>query len=59
MFYVAWENISKNVETYINYLEEFVYECTSRQQYLKKMNASVLDKLKAKSRMSQGVDYGY
>ncbi|HZH03225.1 MAG TPA: CoA-transferase [Myxococcaceae bacterium] len=59
VFYLAWEEISRNPETYRDYLNEFVYGCTDRAIYLKKLGTPKLDTLRAKARMSTGVDYGY
>ncbi|WNG15933.1 CoA transferase subunit A [Cystobacter fuscus] len=58
-FYVKWEDISRQPETYQAYLQEFVYGVKDRQEYLKKLESGLLDKLRAKPRMSEGVDYGY
>ncbi len=58
-FYVAWEDISRDENNYQAYLNEFVYGVKDRADYRRKMDANVLAKLKAKSRMSEGVDYGY
>ncbi|MBS1983719.1 MAG: CoA transferase subunit A [Bdellovibrionales bacterium] len=58
-FYVQWEDISRNPETYKNYLDEFVHGCKDRAMYIKKMGTPLMDKLRAKSRMCEGVDYGF
>lgn len=58
-FYVAWEDISRDPATYKNYLEEFVLGVPGREAYVKKMGSSLVDKLRAKSRMCEGVDYGF
>ncbi len=58
-FYVAWEDISREPQSYKNYLDAFVYGCRDRAQYLEKLGQGVLAKLKAKPRRSEGVDYGY
>ena len=58
-FYVAWEDVSKNVETYREYLNEFVHGCADRAAYLKKLGTATMARLKAKSRMCEGVDYGF
>ena len=58
-FYVAWEDISRDEAKYQAYLDEFVYGVKGRAEYKQKMDAGVLAKLKAKPRMSEGVDYGY
>lgn len=58
-FYVKWDDISKERETYRDYLNEFVYSCPDRATYIKKMGSTLFDKLRAKSKMCQGVDYGF
>lgn len=58
-FYVAWEDISRDPKTYQNYMEEFILGCKDRSEYLKKLGSEKLAKLKAKSRMCEGVDYGF
>jgi glutaconate CoA-transferase subunit A len=58
-FYLQWEEISKTVETYRDYLDAFVRGCPDRATYMKKLGAGVMDKLRAKARVSQGVDYGF
>jgi glutaconate CoA-transferase subunit A len=58
-FYVQWEDISRDPATYKNYLDAFVYGCKDRADYSKKLGDGVLQKLKAKPRRCEGVDYGY
>jgi glutaconate CoA-transferase subunit A len=58
-FYVKWEDISRDPATYAAYLDEFVYGVPDRAAYMKKMGGELMDRLRAKSRMSEGVDYGY
>lgn len=58
-FYVQWEDISRNPASYQKYLEEFVYNCPTRAEYLKKMSSDLLQKLKAEPQVCAGVDYGY
>lgn len=58
-FYVKWEEISREPKTYQNYLNEFVYGVKNRTEYLKKMGTPLLDRLRAKPRKCEGVDYGY
>ena len=58
-FYLKWEDISRNPATYKNYLEEFVLGCRDRDAYTKKLGTDVLTRLRAKSRMCEGVDYGF
>jgi glutaconate CoA-transferase subunit A len=58
-FYVKWEEISRDPKTYQDYLNEFVYGVKDREAYLKKVGQGLMDRLKAKPRMCEGVDYGY
>ena len=58
-FYVKWEEISRDPKTYQDYLNEFVYGVKDRKGYLQKMGNQVIDRLKAKPRKCEGVDYGY
>ncbi len=58
-FYVAWENISRQSNTYQDYLAEFVYGVKDRAGYLKKVGDGLMNRLKAKPRKCEGVDYGY
>jgi glutaconate CoA-transferase subunit A len=58
-FYVAWDDISKNVETYSNYLEEFVYGVKDRAGYKTKTGTELFAKLAAKARICEGVNYGF
>lgn len=58
-FYVAWEEISRSAETYRDYLNEFVHGCKERAAYLKKLGTPTMDRLRAKARVCEGVDYGY
>jgi len=58
-FYVKWEEISRDPTTYKNYLDEFVYGCKDRAEYMKKMGSGLMDRLKAKPQKCEGVDYGF
>lgn len=58
-FYVKWEDVSRETSTYQDYLNEFVFGVKDRAGYLKKLGSGVLDRLKAKPRKCEGVDYGY
>jgi glutaconate CoA-transferase subunit A len=58
-FYVKWDEISREEKTYDAYLDDFVFSCADRKAYVKKMGTELFDKLRAKSRMCAGVDYGY
>jgi glutaconate CoA-transferase, subunit A len=58
-FYVEWEKISRDTTSYQKYLDEFVYSVANRQEYLTKLGDGVLQRLTAKPRRCEGVDYGY
>lgn len=58
-FYVKWEEISRDPKTYQDYLEAFVYGVKDRKEYLQKMGSGLIDRLRAKPRKCEGVDYGY
>jgi glutaconate CoA-transferase subunit A len=58
-FYVAWENISRETQSYQDYLAEFVYGVKDRAGYLKKAGSDLVRRLQAKPRKCEGVDYGY
>ena len=58
-FYVQWDAISRDARSYKDYLEEFVYEVKDRNEYVKRLGSQLTDRLRAKPRICQGVDYGY
>ena len=58
-FYLKWDEISRKEETYQNYLQEFVLGVKGRQEYVKKMGTALIDRLRAKARICEGVNYGY
>ncbi len=58
-FYVKWEEISRDPKTYHDYLNEFVYGVKDREGYLAKVGTGLIDRLRAKPRKCEGVDYGY
>ncbi len=55
-FYAAWDKIAREKTTFKKYLDEFVYGVKDRADYLKK-NPGLAERLKAKPRLSAGVDY--
>ncbi len=57
-FYVAWEGISRDPDKLTRYLEEFVYGVPDRASYVKKQ-PHLAARLKAKERLSRGVNYGF
>ena len=58
-FYVNFEEISRDPKTYQDYLGEFVYGVKDRKDYLTKVGSNLIDRLRAKPRRCEGVDYGY
>lgn len=58
-FYVKWDDISRDAKTYQDYLNEFVLGVKDRSEYVTKMGSALVDRLRAKSRLCEGVDYGY
>ncbi len=57
-FYVGWEAISREPAKLDSYLDEFVYGVTDRAAYLKK-HPGLLPRLKAKTQIAAGVNYGF
>lgn len=57
-FYVQWDEITKEHETTMKYLDEWVYGVEDRAAYLKKIGPEKLAKLKPKPLMSVPVNYG-
>ena len=57
-FYVAWEGVSRHPDKLARYLEEFVYGVPDRAGYMNKQ-PHLAARLKAKARLSQGVNYGF
>jgi glutaconate CoA-transferase subunit A len=58
-FYVQWDEISRDPKTYDQWLGEFVFGVKDRAEYSKKMGTALMQKLKAKPRRCEGVDYGF
>ncbi len=57
-FYVAWEGISRDPDKLARYLDEFVYAIPDRAGYMEKQPQLAV-RLKAKERLSRGVNYGF
>lgn len=58
-FYVKWDTISRDPSTYADYLNDFVHGVKDRKGYSEKLGTKLLNQLKAKARVCEGVDYGY
>ncbi|MEK6986968.1 MAG: CoA-transferase [Candidatus Thermoplasmatota archaeon] len=57
-FYVQWDEITKEHETTLKYLDEWVYGVEDRAAYVKMLGPEKLAKLKPKPLMSVPVNYG-
>ncbi len=57
-FYLAWDKISETKEGVQAYLDEWVYGVKDREEYVQKLGAETLERLKVQSRRSDPVDYG-
>lgn len=57
-FYVEWDRISSDASALEKYLEEWVYSVENRAEYVKKLGADKLIKLRPKSFYSIAVNYG-
>ena len=57
-FYVAWEEISRDPKRLSAWLDAFVFGVADRAAYMEKLG-SARDRLRAKPRMSEGVNYGF
>ena len=57
-FYVAWDKIARDEDSFKKYLDEFVYGVKDRAGYMAK-HPGLAERLKAKPLMSAGVNYGY
>ena len=57
-FYVDWDKIAREEATLQKYLEEFVYGVDDRAGYMRKQ-PGLAERLKAKSLVCSGVNYGY
>jgi glutaconate CoA-transferase subunit A len=56
-FYVGWEAISRDPAALAGYLEEYVFGVADRAEYVEKSGG--LERLRARRRMCEGVNYGY
>jgi glutaconate CoA-transferase subunit A len=58
VFYVAWEDVSKDRDRFEKYLEEFVFGVRDRAAYIAK-HPGLVERLAADNRTCAGVNYGY
>ena len=57
-FYMQWDEITKEHETTMRYMDEWVYGVENRAQYMKKLSSEKVMKLMPKACYSQPVSYG-
>ena len=57
-FYTAWDKIAREEYSFNQYLDDFVYGVKYRSEYMRK-NPGLAQRLKAKSLICTGVNYGY
>jgi glutaconate CoA-transferase subunit A len=57
-FYMQWDDITKEHESTMKYMDEWVYGVDNREQYMKKLSAEKIMKLLPKACYSQPVSYG-
>jgi len=58
-FYVAWDGISREASGLEAWLKEWVYGVGSRAEYVEKLGEDVTERLSAKPRVCEGVNYGF
>jgi glutaconate CoA-transferase subunit A len=58
-FYVEWARISKDRAGLEKYLADWIYGVSGRKEYMDKLGAEYVGKLKADSRPSGSVNYGF
>ncbi|UCE81547.1 MAG: CoA transferase subunit A [Methanobacteriota archaeon] len=57
-FYVEWDKLTKEHESTLKYLDEWVFGVEDRSGYMKKIPQSKIDSLKPKPALSAPVDFG-
>jgi glutaconate CoA-transferase subunit A len=57
-FYLGWDTISRDHETLLAWLDEWVYGLAGRAEYMEKLGPEVLDRLKPGEAWSSRVNYG-
>jgi glutaconate CoA-transferase subunit A len=58
-FYVAWDEISRDEERLAAWMREYVEGVSDRREYMEKMGVDLQNRLTAKPRISEGVNYGF
>jgi glutaconate CoA-transferase subunit A len=57
-FYVKWDEVAKDPETFDAWLRDWVYDLSSHRDYVEKMGATYWDALRPEPAMSGEVNYG-
>jgi glutaconate CoA-transferase subunit A len=57
-FYVEWDKTTKEHETTLKYLNDWVFGVEDRKEYMRKLPAGTTERLKPKPALSVPVDYG-
>ncbi|TET74091.1 MAG: CoA transferase subunit A [Candidatus Aminicenantes bacterium] len=58
-FYVDWYKISKDQASMERYISNWIFAVSNRVEYVEKLGANNVKKLKARKRLSAPVNYGY
>jgi len=58
-FYVDWYKISKELESLERYISDWIFGVSNRKEYMEKLGADRVKKLKANKQLSSPVNYGY
>lgn len=58
-FYLDWRKISKRQESLDRYISEWVFGVANRKEYLERLGADMVEKIRANKRLSVPVNYGY
>lgn len=58
-FYVDWYTISKDRASMERYASDWIFGISNRAEYMEKLGAESVKKLKAKKKLSTPVNYGY
>ena len=57
-FYVRWRELSKDIDKFNSYLDEWIYCVRDRAEYVERMGARI-EQLKARDHYCEPVNYGY
>jgi len=58
-FYLDWRKISKRQESLDRYISEWVFGVSNRKEYLERLGADIVEKIRANKQLSVPVNYGY